>query len=307
MQHLSIISPVYNAQECITELYKRITASVKEITNDYEIILVEDRGYDDSWKIIQKICDDDPRVVGLRLSKNMGQHVAITAGIEASKGDWLVIMDCDLQDPPEEIKALYDKAQEGYDIVEAKFVNRNFFGRIKSIIFWKILSFMSGTKFDSEVGNFRIISRKVANGFCLHQERLRFLGGIINLMGFERTQIPINRNDRFAGKSCYTFRKLLHAASEIVVAYSDMPLKASIYLGFIISSLTILISIVVVALWASGYTSYRGWTSIILSIFFMGGVIIANLGIIGLYLARTFNEAKKRPLYIIDSDTRGGW
>lgn len=304
MTHISIVSPVYKAQECVLELYKRLTASIQQISNDYEIILVEDRGGDGSWDIIKDICSKDKHVVGIQLSTNTGQHVAITAGLEASRGDWVVIMDCDLQDPPESIPVLYAKALEGYDIVEAKFTNRNKFERLKSVIFWKILSALSGTHFDSEVGNFRIISRKVAAGFCRYQERLRLLGGIISLMGFKKTQIHVNRDERFAGESCYTIRKLLSSASDIIVAYSDMPLKISIYLGFSISIFTALVGIVILALWASGFTSYSGWTSIMLSIYFIGGIIIANLGIVGLYLSRTFTETKRRPLYIIDNDTR---
>lgn len=298
---LSVISPVYQAEDCINELYSRLVTTLATIAANFEIILVEDCSSDKSWDIIEQLCHRDKRVKGIKLSRNFGQHCAITAGLDQAEGQWAVVMDCDLQDPPEKIIDLYQRAIQGYHIVEAKFINRkeSWLNQIRSIIFWKLLSFLAGTKFDPQIGNFRIMSRQVIDSFCRYREQLRYLGGIIKLMGFKTSKISIVREARHQGKTSYTLRKLLSVAVDIIVAYSDKPLKASIYFGFIITVLSLLIGSIVIGLWLAGYTSLPGWTSVVLSIYFVGGIIIGNLGIIGIYLARTFNETKRRPLYLI--------
>jgi len=219
--HISAVSPVFQAEECIPELYRRLSNALGSISDNFEIILVEDCGDDSSWNLITKIAEKDSRVKGIKLGRNFGQHYAITAGLDIAEGDWVVILDCDLQDPPEAIPKLYAKAQEGFDVVEAEFVNRDsdYFG-FRSWLFWKTLSFLSKMKFNHKIGNFRIISRKVLINFKNFREQLRFLGGILLLMGFDTARIPIARENRFAGKTSYSLRRMIFMSMDIIIVDS---------------------------------------------------------------------------------------
>ena len=305
MPHISVVSPVYRAEECVTELCRRLKLSIASITDNYEIILVEDRGPDNSWAIIQEEARKDVRVRGIRLAKNFGQHRAITAGLDIARGDWVIVMDCDLQDPPEDIPKLYAKACDGYEIVVAKFEERpepNFRQKI-SKFFWNSLSWMAGIPFDYRVGNFRIMSQRVVENFRNYREQLRLLGGITSLMGFTTTTLIIKREERFAGETSYNFGKLLSIAVDIAMAYSDKPLKLSIYIGLIISLLAIFIGGLIIVLSLTNVIEVPGWTSVIVSLYLIGGLIIANLGVIGYYIGKTFDETKRRPLYVVENTT----
>ena len=304
MPHISVIIPVYKAEECLDELYRRLTASLETLTADFEIVLVEDCGGDRSWPMILDLARRDARVRGIQFSRNFGQHYGITAGLDHCDGDWVVVMDCDLQDRPEEIPRLYAKALEGYDAVLARRGRRNdpLLKRCTSWLFYKIFSYLADMDYDGETGNFRIISRKVVESFRTMRERLRFFGGLVAWMGFPTVSIDVQHDERFAGQSTYTFGKLWKLASETIIAYSDKPLRLSIRFGFTISVL------------AFGYGSYilyralvhgaaiTGWSSLIVSVYFLGGIIISILGILGVYLGKTFDESKRRPLYLIRDD-----
>lgn len=305
MPHISVVSPVYRAEECVGELCRRLKSALGTLTEDYEIILVEDRSPDASWEAIEKEAAMDDRVRGIRLARNFGQHFAITAGLDVAAGDWVVVMDCDLQDPPEQIPNLYAKAQEGYKVVVASFEQRSesVFRQWLSRKFWGGLSWMAGIEFDPKIGNFRIMSRDVVDGFKRYREQLRFLGGILSLMGFSTAHVSMPRADRFAGRSSYNFRKLMAAATDIVMAYSDKPLKISITLGLVMAALSILTGVVIFALSIADVIEVPGWASVMVSLYLIGGLIIANLGVIGYYLGRTYDEAKRRPLYMIDKVT----
>jgi polyisoprenyl-phosphate glycosyltransferase len=305
MAHLSVVIPVYKAEGCLEELYRRLRDALENISTDFEIILVEDCGGDRSWEIINQLAAKDPRVKGLQFSRNFGQHYGITAGLDFSDGDWTVIMDCDLQDRPEEIGPLYDKAQEGYDVVLAKRRQRkdSFLKRFTSRAFYKLFNYLADLNYDPEVGNFRIISRKVVNCFREMRERLRFFGGLVDWMGFPTASIEVVHDQRAFGKSTYTFAKLWKLAIETIIAYSDKPLRLSVKFGFLISLLAVLYGSYIF-LHALIYGSVvSGWSSLIVSLYFLSGIIIANLGIIGIYLGKTFDEAKRRPLYIVRNTT----
>jgi dolichol-phosphate mannosyltransferase len=303
--HLSVVIPVYKAERTLRPLYERLKTSLEQVSSAFEIVLVEDCGGDRSWAIIQELAEEDPRVVGLQFSRNFGQHYGITAGLDHARGDWVFVMDCDLQDPPEYIPVLYAKAQEGYDVVLARRQNRkdNVLKRGTSWAFYQVFNYLSGMRHDASVGNYRIISRKVADAFREMRENLRFFSGLVDWMGFPTAAIDIEAEERHDGKSTYTVRKLLKLANETIIAYSDKPLHLAVNLGFLIA----------LASFAGGlYLIYRalffhipveGWASLIVSLYFLGGIIIAILGVIGIYLGKTFNEAKKRPLYIIREKT----
>jgi polyisoprenyl-phosphate glycosyltransferase len=305
MAHISVIVPVYKAEDCLNELYRRLRDSLETITKDFEIFLVEDCGGDRSWDIITDLALGDRRVKGIQFSRNFGQHYGITAGIDACNGDWIIVMDCDLQDRPEEIPRLYYKAQEGYDIVLARRGKRKdpLLKKMNSWFYYRIFSYLSDLKYDGQVGNFRIISRKIADNFRGMREQLRFFGGLITWMGFPVSSIDVQHAESSRGRSTYTMRKLLKLAGETIIAYSDKPLRMSVKLGFILSFLSILYGVFIL------YRAYRfgtpvlGWSSLMVSIYFLGGIIIAILGVIGIYLGKTFDETKKRPLYIIKRST----
>lgn len=201
MPHLSVVIPVYKAEKCLHALYERLKISLETVSQDFEIILVEDCGGDLSWKIIVELAENDSRVKGIQFSRNFGQHYGITAGLDYCNGDWVIVMDCDLQDPPEEIPRLYAKAQEGYDVVLARRGKRQDppLKKITSWLFYRIFNYFTELDYDGEVGNFRIISRQVVENFSLMREQLRFFGGLIDWMGFPTASIDINHDKRYEG------------------------------------------------------------------------------------------------------------
>jgi len=305
MPIVSVVIPVYKAEDCLYELYNRLKLSLETISNDFEIILVEDCGGDRSWEIIVELAKQDRRVKGIQFSRNFGQHYGITAGLDYCDGDWAVVMDCDLQDRPEEIPRLYAKAQEGYDVVLARRGRRKdpILKRLTSWLFYKMFSYLADINYDGQVGNFRIISRKVVESFCLMREQLRFFGGLVDWMGFPTASIDVKHDPSFTGKSTYTFHKLWKLASETIIAYSDKPLRLSINLGLCISFLAFIYGIYLVLRTLIYGSVVTGWSSLIVSLYFLGGIIIYNIGMIGIYLGKSFDEAKRRPLYLIRNYT----
>ena len=303
--HISIVSPVYKSEKIVDELVRRIIESVSKITNDFEIILVDDGSTDLSWKAIDRNCLRDKRIKGIKLSRNFGQHNAITAGLDYCIGDWAIVMDCDLQDRPEEIPKLYEKANEGFDVVLARRGERkdNFLKKIVNQIFYKIFSYLTETNYDAQVGVYRIISKKVVENFRLIRENNRYFYGLIGWMGFTTTSVNVEHGERFEGKSTYSFRKLFNFAIEIITSYSDKPLKITTMIGFTMSAIAFIygsFSFLNTLFFGSPVT---GWSSLIVSLYFLSGIIILVLGIIGIYLGKIFSEVKKRPIYIISNKT----
>jgi len=303
--HVSVVIPVYKAENCLDELYLRLKAALESITPQFEIVLVEDCGGDNSWQVIERLAAADPRVRGIQFSRNFGQHYGITAGLDNCDGDWVVVMDCDLQDRPEEIPRLYAKAQEGFDIVLAGRGVRQDppLKRITSWLFYKIFSYLADIEYDGDSGNFRIMSRKVVENFNRMREQLRFFGGLVQWMGFPTAKLEVEHAERFEGRSTYTFAKLWKLASETIIAYSDKPLRLSVRLGFLMAICSFLYGTYILGHALLYGSSIPGWSSLIISLYFIGGIIISILGIIGIYLGKTFDESKKRPLYIVSRTT----
>lgn len=302
---ISVVIPVYKAENCLNELYLRLKAALESISPDFEIVLVEDCGGDNSWQVIEQLAASDPRVRGIQFSRNFGQHYGITAGLDYCHGDWVVVMDCDLQDRPEEIPRLYVKAQEGYDIVLARRGVRQdpLLKRITSWLFYKLFSYLADIEYDGASGNFRVMSRKVVESFRLMGEQLRFFGGLVQWLGFPTSSIEVAHAERFEGNSTYTFAKLWKLAAETIIAYSDKPLRIGVRFGFGMAGLAFCYGLYIL-LRAYLYGSpIPGWNSMIVSLYFIGGIIIAMLGIIGIYLGKVFDESKKRPLYLIRRTT----
>lgn len=305
MSLISIVIPVYKAEDCLEELYVRLKVSIEILTSNFEIVFVEDCGEDRSWPIICELAKADSRVKGIQFSRNFGQHYGITAGLDHCNGDWVVVMDCDLQDRPEEIPRLYARAQEGYDVVLARRGRRKhrLLKRVTSRIFYSTFNYLADIKYDAEVGNFRIISRKVVEYYRQMRENLRFFGGIIDWMGFPTSSIDVEHADRFAGETTYSFLKLWKLAIETIVAYSDKPLRLAIRFGFMMSLGSFLFALKIFYDALTVKSAVLGWSSLIISIYFLGGIVISILGIIGLYLGKTFDQTKQRPLYIVNHRT----
>jgi dolichol-phosphate mannosyltransferase len=305
MPHISVVTPVYRAEACLEELYRRLVAALSTITDDFEIVMVEDCGGDRSWEIIRELARRDPRVKGLQFSRNFGQQYGIAAGLDYCDGDWVVVMDCDLQDLPEDIPRLYAKAQEGYDVVVGKRGRRAhpWLKRLASRLFYRLFSYLTGLRYEGDEGNFRILSRKVVANLRRFRERLRFFAALVHWMGFRTAAIEITHAERRHGKSTYTPRMLARLAVDTIIAYSDKPLRLCVKLGFAIALGAFAYGVWIVVLALRYQVPVTGWSSLIVSIYFIGGVIIAILGIMGLYLGRTFDEAKRRPLYVVAETT----
>lgn len=298
---ISVVSPVYGCKECLGELCRRVSATIAPISEYFEIILVNDACPQGSWEDIQALAHQDSRIKGINLSRNFGQHYAITAGLDQAQGDWVVVMDCDLQDKPEEIAKLYAKAMEGYDIVFGQRVERqdSFFKKLASRMFYRVLEYFTDTEHDNTIANFGIFSQQVIQNVNRYREQNRSFPLFVKIAGFKRTQIPVEHDDRLYGKSSYNFSKLINLAIDSIVAHSNKPLRLFIQLGFFIS-----LGSMVYAFWLFlRYFLYgdvaEGWTSLMVSMFFMFGLLFGILGILGLYIGKIFDEAKGRPLYII--------
>jgi glycosyltransferase involved in cell wall biosynthesis len=305
MPLISIVIPVYKAEHCLDELYHRLKTALESVSPDFEIVLVEDCGGDNSWQVIERLAAADPRVCGIQFSRNFGQHYGITAGLDYCHGEWVVVMDCDLQDRPEEIPRLYAKAQEGFDIVLALRGARQdpFLKRMTSLLFYKFFSYLADIEYDGASGNFRIMSRKVVTSFRRMGEQLRFFGGLVQWLGFPTSSIEVEHAERFEGNSTYTFSKLWKLATETIIAYSDKPLRIGVRFGFGMAALAFCYGMYILfRAWTYG-SPIPGWNSMIVSLYFIGGITIAMLGIIGIYLGKTFDESKKRPLYIVRRTT----
>ncbi|MFA5774933.1 MAG: glycosyltransferase [Ilumatobacteraceae bacterium] len=302
---ISVVVPVYEAENCLDELYRRLVEALEKITPNFEVVLVEDCGGDRSWEIIERLAKEDARVDGIQFSRNFGQHYGITAGLDHCRGDWVVVMDCDLQDRPEEIPRLYAKAQEGFDIVLARRGKRRdpLHKRISSWMFYKLFSYLADIDYDAQTGNFRIMSRKVVANFRNMREQLRFFGGLVQWMGFPTASIEVVHAERYAGSSTYTFAKLRKLALETIVAYSDRPLRLAVRFGFVMASFSFCFGVFTLFRATFYGVDIMGWSSLIISLYFIGGVIVSILGIIGIYLGKTFDESKKRPLYIVRQST----
>ena len=305
MIQLSVVIPVYNESSLIDELVKRVKSNANLITDDYEIIIVDDGSQDNTWNSIENEAKSENRIKGIKFSRNFGHHYAITAGLHNSNGEWVVVMDGDLQDRPEVIPDLYKKAQEGFDVVFVARHNRpeKLYYRSAQKIFYWILRSLSGLDFDSRQANFSIISKKVVDAFKQFPENARFYGSTIKWLGFNRSFILADHGVRHSGKPSYTMRKRFKLASDIILSFSERPLKVAVTFGLLVTLSSIIMSIWLIIGALNFNFSVMGWPSIMTSLFFLGGSILTVLGIIGIYLGRVFNQVKSRPLYIVDKVT----
>lgn len=298
---LSIVSPVYHGEKMLNELVQRIHAAIKELTDDYEIILVNDCSPDLSWQKITEICSHDKKVKGINLSRNFGQPYAITAGLSYAAGEYVAVIDCDLQNKPEDLPAMYRKAKEGYDIVSARRVVREdtFLKRLSSATFHKVYDFLSGFKTDKAVAEFGIYSRKVVKVYCSIPEYSRSFVELVHTLGFKKTTVDVLHDHRLEGESSYNLYRLLKLSYDSIISNSNRPLHLAVSLGLIMSVISFLMAIYNIFAKFYGLNEVVGYTSTIFSIWFVGGLLLFMMGILGLYIGKIFDQVKGRPVFIV--------
>lgn len=302
---ISVVSPVYGCHGCLEALVDAVRAAFDGTGLDWELILVDDRGPDDPWPLIGNLARMDQRVRGLRLSRNHGQHLAIWAGLAEARGDWVAVIDCDLQDDPVILPDLYRMGNT--EVVDAVIVDRgtwadSAFRRFASRTFYRLIDVLGGVKL-SNVGNFGLYSRKMVDTLLLFREQEVFLPMMIALTGLPRQTYRLDRSNRAVGSSSYSFGRLLRLAIAMVIRFSDRPLKLSVIVGLTFSLLAAVFTIALVLAWLGGSFTVPGWTSTVLSVWFLSGLIMATLGIHGFYLGRVFSEVKNRPRIFIETST----
>ncbi|OGX91093.1 glycosyltransferase family 2 protein [Hymenobacter coccineus] len=300
----SFVSPVYQAESLVAELVRRLVLVGEALGGSFEIVLVDDRSLDGSWARIRALAARDPRVRGLRLSRNFGQHRAITAGLEQCRGEWVVVLDCDLQDQPEEIPALFAEAQRGYDLVLARRTSRQdaWHKKLLSRLFYRVLSYLTELPQDPAVANFGIYHRRVIAAVLAMRESIRYFPTMVRWVGFRTGYLGVAHAERAVGPSSYGLGRRLHLGLDILLANSDKPLRLTIKLGLLISGgAFLLVPITLLRYWA-GQIYQPGYTSLIISIWFFSGLLLAVLGMVGLYIGKTFEQVKNRPLYILDEE-----
>lgn len=300
--HISIVSPVYRAEKILDKLVEQINAAMDMLDKTYEIVLVDDRSPDGGWAVMKRLSQEFPQVKSIRLSRNFGQHPAIMAGLSQARGEWIVVMDCDLQDQPKEIVKLYNKAQEGFESVMARRANRkdSFLKKLSSKIFSKIYSYFTEVKYDNEIANFGIYHKKVIHGVLAIADQIKFFPLFVNLAGFNSTCVTVEHAERFSGTTSYSFSKLLSLAFNTIISFSNKPLKLFVKFGLTISALSFLVGLYYIYMSLTDKIEVLGYSSIIVSIWFLSGVIITTIGVCGIYIGKIFDQVKGRPVFIID-------
>jgi glycosyltransferase involved in cell wall biosynthesis len=298
---ISVVIPVYGCRAALPELHRRLNETLLKLTESFEVILVDDCDKQNSWEDVKKIAESDPRFTGIHFSRNFGQIRAITAGLDHSKGDWVVVMDCDLQDRPESIIELYNKAQEGYDVVFAQRQDRvdSAVTKFLSRSFYKVYDYFTDGSYDPSISNFSISSRKVIDAYCRMREHSRAYTMFIKWLGFKQTAIPVHEDARFEGTSSYTFSKKMNMALDIISTQSVKPLRFSIRFGFFIAVVALIYILYILIRTLAVGDMQAGWPTMIASIWLLGGLILMAIGVSGLYIGNIFEETKGRPLYVI--------
>jgi polyisoprenyl-phosphate glycosyltransferase len=301
---LSVVVPVYCCADCLARLCERIFAASATL-GSVEVLLICDASPDHSWPVIESLATADPRVRGIKLSRNFGQHPAIAAGLAHARGNWISVMDCDLQDPPEALPELFAHARQGHSVVLAQRSERqdHALKRLSSALFYRVLGFLTDTRFDASVGNFGLYHRKVIDAINAMPERSRFFPLMVRWTGFSSISVPVAHAARAEGKSSYRLMTLVRLALNIVLSYSDKPLRLVVKTGFLVSLLALLIAAYAVLKFFSGDITVAGFTSLIASIWLLGGLMLSSIGVVGLYVGRIHLDVKARPVFLIDAVT----
>lgn len=298
----SIIAPIYNELENLPVLYSRIKEVMGQTEEEWELILIDDGSRDGSTDKIRELGQLDSRVKPVIFARNFGHQIAVTAGLDYSRGDAVIIIDADLQDPPEVILDLIAKWREGYEVVYAVRAEREgetWFKKTTAALFYRLIYRITDVKIPLDTGDFRLLDRKVVNVMCKMRERHRFLRGMATWVGFKQIGVEYNRAARFAGETKYPLKKMLKLALNAITGFSYFPLQVATYLGFIAAGLSIITIPVVIILRMTSSPQFTGQATTLIVVLFLGGVQLISLGIIGEYIGRIYDEVKGRPLYIV--------
>jgi polyisoprenyl-phosphate glycosyltransferase len=302
---LSVVVPVYGCADCLVALHERLTRALEPMTDSYELVFVDDRSLDDGWAVLQQLAAQDPHVNAFRLSRNFGQDAAITAGLAQARGDWAVVMDCDLQEAPEDIPRLWAAAGDGYDIVRTtrRGWHHSAFRRWTSRIYRRLTL---ETDVRPDYSNLSLLSRRVIDAFLRLHDRDREYMIALDWLGFHSTSIEIEHHERHAGRSGYTLRRLVHVALDGMFFRSTVLLRLVVLLGFVIATSGVVVATFeVVDYFAEPRQTVPGYTSLAVLLLVLAGFIIVSVGVVGLYVGRIFEQVKNRPLFLIDDQTGG--
>lgn len=298
----SIVAPIFNEIDNLSELYRRVKEVLDSTGEEWELVLVDDGCTDGSTEVIRELAEKDKRVRPVIFARNFGHQIAVTAGLDYARGEAVVIIDADLQDPPEVILELAEKWREGYEVVYAIRAERegeSWFKKFTSALFYRIIFRITDVKIPLDAGDFRLLDRKVVNVMNSMRERHRFLRGMASWVGFKQIGVEYKRAARHAGVTKYPFKKMLILALNAVTSFSYFPLQVATYVGFFAAGLAILAIPVVIIMRMTGSQAFLGQATTLISVLFLGGVQLISLGVLGEYIGRLYDEAKGRPLYIV--------
>ena len=299
---LSVVAPAYNEGSGLETFYSRLNEALKELPIDLELIYVNDGSRDNTLEIMLKQHNDDPRITIIDLSRNFGKEIALTAGLDNASGDAVIVIDTDLQDPPELIPKLVEKWEEGFDVVNAKRTKRKgetTFKKITSYLYYRFLFQLSDIKIPKDTGDFRLLNRKALDALLELREKHRYMKGLFAWVGYSQTEITYERDERFAGETKWNFWSLLDLAFEGLTSFSVLPLRLASLLGFLTAFAALIFAIFIMIKKVMFGDPVAGYPSLVVLIAFIGGIQLIALGIIGEYLGRVFNETKNRPLYLV--------
>jgi len=299
---ISVVAPIYNEVKTIPEFYRRVSEVMQSSGETWELVMVDDGSVDGSTEELHRLAEQDPRVRPVIFARNFGHEIAVTAGLDYARGRAVVMMDSDLQDPPEVILDLIARWHEGYEVVYAKRTERegeSWFKLFTASLFYRLIRRITDVDIPIDVGNFRLLDRKVVNVLTKMRERHRFMRGMSVWVGFRQVGVPYRRAARFSGETKYPFRKMFRLALNAITGFSYFPLQMATYIGFISAGVSILAIPIVIAMRLAGSQAFIGQATTLIAVLFLGGVQLISLGILGEYLGRLYDEAKGRPLYIV--------
>ena len=302
---ISVVIAIYNEEKVLPELYNRLIPVLSAISEDYEVILVDDGSKDRSWEIIENFAKKNEKIKGIKFSRNFGQHVATTAGLDNSNGDFVVLMDADLQDQPEEIPKMLEKCKEGFEVVYAvrKTRDESFLKRMSGKSFYFVFNKLSSFQLRPDIGMFRVMTRLVRDNIVQMREQTRIITGLIDWLGFPSAYVEIDRPERFSGETKYTLRRLLRLAMQGIMSFSNIPLRFATYMGLTVSVGSMLLGFYFIIKKVFLDIDLAGWPSLITAVLFLGGIQLMVIGILGEYIGRIFIDIKQRPLYVINKRT----
>jgi glycosyltransferase involved in cell wall biosynthesis len=299
---LSVVVPMFNEEEVIETTYRRLTSVLESIGETYELVLVNDGSRDRTADIVRKLCELDSHVKLVDFSRNFGHQIAVTAGMDHASGRAVVLIDADLQDPPELIPEMVARWREGYDVVYGKRTARrgeSWFKKFTASMFYRLLRSLTSVNIPLDAGDFRLMDRKVSDTLCEMRESSRFIRGMVSWVGFRQTFVEYVREERFAGETKYPLRKMLRLSLDAITSFSTKPLKLAGILGFLLSAAGFIYLLIVLYLRLFTNATQPGWTSLIVISLLFHGITLSLLGVLGEYIGRTYEEVKRRPLYVV--------